>query len=141
MPVHSGSPQPIPQGENVPQAPPEDVQKVSNHKVQGSVKRVHLNHAEANLNSEKLDCSSAPTELKRSPCHDVHETKGRSKPLTMRLKPLKLSTLEKAPPITWPSPSFSVCTKAREQSNKTILDRELPKGSSLIDKTPNNNIR
>ena len=42
-------------------------------------------------------------------------------------------------PVT-PSPSLSVHAKAKEQSSKTVLRRELPKGSSIMGVKPNGQI-
>ncbi|KAF8344675.1 hypothetical protein F5887DRAFT_1075284 [Amanita rubescens] len=77
----------------------------------------------------------APRGLESSNLSVVHELPPARKSMIMRHKVLK-SILETDSAITRLSPSLSVCAKAREQSIKTVLDRELPKGSSKVDSKP-----
>ena len=75
-----------------------------------------------------LECSSGPMGVALGPL-PAHKT------LAEGLRPVKPSS-ETVMPISQPSPGLSIHAKAQEQSNKTILQRELPERCSLMGVKP-----
>ncbi|KAF8332546.1 hypothetical protein F5887DRAFT_1080692 [Amanita rubescens] len=132
-PVLSSSPHSIPQRGNIPLAPPENVPRVSAPETQKLPERVQSARSMAVPSSAKLDLPPVSYGLTKSRHGGVHEP--RLNPLTARPKVFKLSS-ETVVPGSRPSPSLSVRAKAREQSIKTVLDRDSPKGSSQADPKP-----
>ncbi|KAF8350324.1 hypothetical protein F5887DRAFT_1070517 [Amanita rubescens] len=61
-------------------------------------------------------------------------------PQGLGLNFLRVSIPETNSASSRPSPSFSVRAKAREQSIKTVLDRDFPKGSSQVDAKPSGSV-
>ncbi|KAF8666301.1 hypothetical protein AX14_006502 [Amanita brunnescens Koide BX004] len=90
-------------------------------------------HSETSPSSTKLDAPSAP------PGHPTGPPSADREPLAGRTKPAKPSP-ETIVPDSQPSNSLSVRTKAREQSFKTVLSREFPKGNSLKGIKPSSRI-
>ena len=136
-PVHSELPQPNPRRGNVPRVLPEAIQKVSASETRSSPERVQIARYEASPSSAKPDCLSAPPGFSTGPPSVALEFQLACKPLTEGSKPqfFKLSP-ETVVPISRPSPSLSMHAKPLEQSNKTVLSREFPRGNSLTGVKP-----
>src|SRR6266576_3776446 len=114
-----------------------DNQKVSKPETPNPPERVHLARSRVSPSSTKLDPPSAPRRLKTSPPSVSCELLPARKRITEGCKPLK-SSLETASTdtISRPLPRSRERAKAREQPNKTVLDREPPKGNSLMGAKP-----
>src|SRR6266576_6183244 len=118
-----------------------DGQKVSKPETLNLPERVQLTHSKASPSSTKPDPPSAPQRLKTSPLSISRELLPARKCITEGRKPLK-SGLETASTdtISRPLPRSRERAKAREQPNKTVLDREPPKGRSLMGAKPSNRV-
>src|SRR6266576_2029429 len=114
-----------------------DYQKVSKPEIPNPPERVQLTRSKASPSSTKPDPPSAPRRLKTSPPSISRELLPARKLMTEGRKPLK-SGLETASTdtVSRPLPRSRERAKAREQPNRTILDREPPKGSSLMGAKP-----
>src|SRR6266566_2867832 len=136
-PDHSGPPPSIPIEGTRPRTTFVDNQKVSKPEIPNPPERVQLTRSKASPSSTKPDPPSAPRRLKTSPPSVSRELLPARKLMTEGRKPLK-SSLETASTdaISGPSPRSRERAKAREQPNRTVLDREPPKGSSLMGAKP-----
>src|SRR6266550_4229874 len=118
-----------------------DNQKVSKPETPNPPERVHLACSRVSPSSTKPDPPSAPRRLKTSPPSVTRELPSACRCITEGRKPLK-SSLEMASTdtISWPLPHSRERAKAREQPNKTVLDREPPKGNSLMGAKPSSRV-
>src|SRR6266567_5681043 len=128
---------PLPSNTHRETGPRADPVAVSNPKTPNPPERVQLTRSKASPSSTKPDPPSAPRRLKTSPPSVSRELLPARKLMTEGRKPLK-SSLETASTdaISGPSPRSRERAKAREQPNRTILDRETPKGSPLMGAKP-----
>src|SRR6266576_3387702 len=135
------SPSSIPIEGTRPQTTFLDNQKVSKPKTPNPPERVHLARSRVSPSSTKPDPHSAPRRLKTSPPSVSCELLPARKRITEGCKPLK-SSLETASTdtISRPLPRSRERAKAREQPNKTVLDREPPKGNSLMGAKPSSRV-
>src|SRR6266550_1164474 len=136
-PDRSGPPPSIPIEGTHPQTTLVDSQKVSTPETLNPPERVQSARSKASPSSTKPDPPSAPRRLKTSPPSVSRELLPARKLMTEGRKPLK-SGLETASTdtISRPLPRSRERAKAREQPNRTVLDREPPKGSSLMGAKP-----
>src|SRR6266576_3287253 len=128
---------PLPSNTHRETGPRADPVAVSNPKTPNPPERVQLTRSKASPSSTKPDPPSAPRRLKTSPPSVSRELLPARKLMTEGRKPLK-SGLETASTdtISRPLPRSRERAKAREQPNRTVLDREPPKGSSLMGAKP-----
>src|SRR6266550_99039 len=140
-PDRSGPPPSIPIEGTRPQTTLVDSRKVSTPETLNPPERVQSARSKASPSSAKLDLLSAPRRLKTSPPSVTHGLPPARKSMAEGHKPLK-SSLEMASTdaISGPSPRSREHAKAREQPNRTVLDREPPKGSSLMGVKPANRV-
>src|SRR6266550_3237509 len=136
-PDRSGPPPSIPIEGTRPRTTLVDSRKVSTPETLNPPERVQSARSKASPSSTKPDPPSAPQRLKTSPPSVSRELLPARKRVTEGRKPLK-SSLETASTdaISGPSPRSRERAKAREQPNRTVLDREPPKGSSLMGAKP-----
>src|SRR6266576_3455249 len=118
-----------------------DNQKVSKPETPNPPERVHLARSRVSLSSTKPDPPSAPRRLKTSPPSVTRKLPSAHKRITEGCKPFK-SGLETASTdtVSRPLPRSRERAKAREQPNKTVLDREPLKGNSLMGAKPSSRV-
>src|SRR6266550_1272920 len=136
-PDHSSPPPSIPIEGTRPRTTLMDSRKVSTPETLNPPERVQSARSRVSPSSTKPDPPSAPRRLKTSPPSVSRELLPAHKLMTEGRKPLK-SSLETASTdaISGPLPRSGERAKAREQPNKTVLNREPPKGSSLMGAKP-----
>src|SRR6266576_2509240 len=140
MPDHP-SPSSIPIEGTRPRTTFVDNQKVSKPEIPNPPERVQLTRSKASPSSTKPDPPSTPRRLKTSPPSISRELLPACKLMTEGRKPLK-SGLETASTdtISRHLPRSRERAKAREQPNKTVLDREPLKGNSLMGVKPSSRV-
>src|SRR6266550_1940889 len=140
-PDRSGPPPSIPIEGTRPRTTLVDSQKVSTPETLNPPERVQSARSKASPSSTKPDPPSAPRRLKTSPPSVSRELLPACKLMTEGRKPLK-SGLETASmdTISRPLPRSRERAKAREQPNKTVLNREPLKGSSLMGTKPSSQV-
>src|SRR6266576_1525037 len=141
MPDRSSPPSSIPIEGMRPRTTFVDNQKVSKPETPNLPERVHLARSRVSPSSTKPDPPSAPRRLKTSPPSVTRKLPSARKRITEGCKPLK-SGLEMASTdtISRPLPRSRERAKAREQPNKTVLDREPLKGNSLMGAKPSSRV-
>src|SRR6266550_2279821 len=140
-PDHSGPPPSIPIKGTHPRTTLVDSRKVSTPETLNPPERVQSARSKASPSSTKPDLLSAPRRLKTSPPSITRRLPPARKSMAEGHKPLK-SSLETASTdaISGPSPRSRERAKAREQPNRTVLDREPPKGNSLMGAKPSSRV-
>src|SRR6266567_5969985 len=118
-----------------------DSRKVSTPETLNPPERVQSARSKASPSSTKPDPPSAPRRLKTSPPSVSRELLPAHKRITEGRKPLK-SSLETASTdtVSRTLPRSRERAKAQEQPNKTVLDREPPKGNSLMGAKPSSQV-
>src|SRR6266550_662552 len=119
---------PLPSNTHRETGPRADPVAISNPEAQNPPKRVLLTHSKGVPSSVELDPVPAPQGLKSSPPSVAHEL------------PSARNPLETGTPISSPPHRPSMRVKPVEQSTKTVLSREPPKGSSLMGTKPSNRV-
>src|SRR6266550_3143988 len=137
----SGPPPSIPIEGTRPRTTLMDSRKVSTPETLNPPERVQSARSKASPSSTKPDPPSAPRRLKTSPPSVSRELLPAHKLMTEGRKPLK-SGLETASTdtVSRPLPRSRERAKAREQPNKTVLNSEPPKGSSLMGTKPSSQV-
>src|SRR6266576_3942279 len=128
MPGHSCPPSSIPIEGTHPRTTLVDSQKVSTPKTPNPPKQVQLTRSKASPSSVEPDPVPAPQGFNSSPPSVAHE-------LPSARNPLEMGT-----PISSPPHRPSMRVKPVEQSTKTVLSREPPKGNSLMGIMPSTRI-
>jgi hypothetical protein len=128
-------PQSTPPVRNYSRATLAVVKNVSTAETRNSLERVGMTRSAVSPSSSMPDYPSVSSRLMMSLPRNARE------PLTIGPRPAK-SSPKMMSPISRPSsvPSLSVRAKAREQSVRTVLNRELPNGSPLNVKTPTSGV-
>src|SRR6266550_2067263 len=119
---------PLPSNTHRETGPRADPVAVSNPKTPNPPERVQLTRSKASPSSVEPDPVPAPQGLKLSPPSIAHELPSASNPL------------ETDTPISPPLHRPSMHVKPVEQSTKTVLSREPPKGNSLMGTKPSSRI-
>src|SRR6266550_4941010 len=119
---------PLPSNTHRETGPRADPVAISNPEAQNPPERVLLTHSKGVPSSVELDPVPAPQGLKSSPPSVAHE-------LPSARNPLEMGT-----PISSPPHRPSMRMKPVEQSTKTVLSREPPKGNSLTGVKPSTRV-
>lgn len=134
VPVYSDSPQSSPVEEVHPRATSEDSQRVSTPETRNPPERAQLVHSSVSPSSAKSDSPPMLRGLKKSPLVVTRELPTVCRFPTERSKSFKSTSATSKTELTISRPSLcpSARVKPLKQSSKTVLRKELPKGSSIL---------